>query len=192
MRTLLLALAVAFLAACPARRPPEGPAPPPDPPDETEQTMTPDKQVDFVAGPAIAPAQELLAWLEGTIQPLDPRRRIRLPVIARWEDEHRLGFGDVFVGLTEASADGALLLAPDDGGLSVSLIDTLAGQCPEGAAACAMWLEGYWGELMEMPGFDMPGLEPEGPKRHAFAVLKVVGPIADGDPATALVEAPAP
>ena len=153
--------------------------------------MTQTQDLAFVPGSALEAAEALLDWLDNTIKPLSPRKAIRLPVVVRFEDEHRLGWGAVQVGLSADTTAGALHLDLDDGALGNPLLDTLAADCPKGDA-CALWMEGYWGALVDMPDFDMPGLPDEGPKRHPFAVLKVVGPVADGDSAAAQVASPAP
>ncbi len=178
-RALLVATAL-LCAACPSRaRAPESAA-------EETPTMTQQQDKDFVPGLALEPADRLLDWLEDTIEPA--RATIRLPIVVRFEDEHRLGWGAVTVG----TAGDALHVQLDDGALGEPLLDRLAADCPREAESCSLWMEGYWGALVEMPELDLPGHEPEGPKRHPFAVLKVLGPVSEGDPAAALVADPAP
>lgn len=137
--------------------------------------MTPRTAGSFVDGPSLEPSTDLLAWLENDVAKAAGRKRIRLPVVAVWEDEYRLSFGAVFVGTSAPAPSDAIHLSLDDTPMGLGIIDTLADSCPEGDAACAVWLEGYWGELVPgMPDFDMGD---EGPKKWPFAVLALSGAI---------------
>jgi hypothetical protein len=53
--------------------------------------------------------------------------------------------------------------------MSVSLLSYLRDRCPKGATGCALWLEGYWGRLVDVPD----PLAPQGGARKPFAVLRV-------------------
>ncbi len=155
------------------------------PKDPTMSTpMTSKSGGSFVDGPALSPPADLLAWLENDVAKASERKLIRLPVVAVWEDEYRLSFSDVFVGTATPAADDAIHLSLDDGGMGVGIIDTLAGAHPDGASV-AVWLEGYWGELVAMPDF---GIEEEGPKAWPFAVLSVGDPLS-GDESHAQIVA---
>ena len=59
--------------------------------------------------------------------------------------------------------------------------DGIRQSCDLDQGACVLWLEGYWRELLPMPG--LPGLD-VGPKAYPFDVRGVGGPV---DPATASV-----
>ncbi len=145
---------------------------------------------ELVEGPAIEPPDQLLAWLETTPGAAgERRRRIQLPVVVRFEDEYRLAVGEAFVGArVEAKRPDALRLALEDTGMSVALLTQLGGLCPKPAEACALWLEGYWGRLVDMPSIpDLPGVGPDG--RKPFSVLKVHGRIDPPPPVGAVVHA---
>ena len=123
----------------------------------------------WLAGPAVRPADELLDWLgRNAKDPDGKRRRFRLPVVVSFEDPHRVTLGSAFVGVSlESSGHDALTL--DDGALGISLLERLGELCPEKRASCALWLEGYWGPLVEgLPGGNRSG------ERRTFAVLKVL------------------
>ncbi len=126
--------------------------------------MKPTAPVQYEQGPALAPADALLGWLKSAGE-----RRLRVPVVLRFEDAHRLAIASAQLAARADSVTAdAVRLAVDDGGLGVSLLDQLRGLCPADATACAVWLEGRWGALVPMPS--IPGFEDEG---HPFAVLKV-------------------
>lgn len=165
---------------------------------ETKRTkspmrMTPGGATDFAPGPSIDPPGALLEWLESV--KAGPRTRVRLPVVVTFEDAYRLGIGAAFVGttLSEAPAD-AVRLDLDDTGLGIALLDTLRHLCPEEAAGCALWLEGYCGALVDDSlddAFDDETDDEEGEDDgFAFSVLKVGDPVAPGDEARAYVVAP--
>lgn len=89
----------------------------------------------FVHGPSTADLAGLRAWLDrqdGTV---------RLPV---WVT---LGAGRATVAKAQvlSPAKEPLAVALDDARLGVSLADRARSACP-GADACALWLEGRWGE----------------------------------------------
>ncbi len=134
----------------------------------------------FEAGPPITPAPALLAWLRDDANA--PPRRLKLPVVVRFTDEHRLGLSGGLIA-TDAGhlPKDAIALTLDDGGLSISLLDRVRALCPPDAAACALWLEGQWGELVprpKLPGFNTKGAWP-------YAVMKVGARVAATDPARA-------
>lgn len=102
-------------------------------------------------GPPIRPASALLESIErhdtGSV---GKRSRLRVPIVAFFEDEHRLALRRAVVGVSlEDSNEVALHL--DDSGLGISLIDRLRRLCAADATTCAVWVEGYWGPLLEDP-----------------------------------------
>ena len=130
----------------------------------------------FVDGPAIT--TDLAAWFEGE----GKGKRVQLPVVVAISP---LGLKGGHVGMTDdATSDGALLLKLDDGAMAVGLGDQLRPVC-EGKSTCAVWLEGTWGaNVGGMPSFGGPDM---GPKKHPFAVRKVVGKVGAGDGAVVRV-----
>lgn len=145
--------------------------------------------VEMVQGPSIRPAAALLEWLEQNAVPKGgKRRRVRLPVVVAFEDAYRLAIGKAHVGMSEQDAGAeALPLSLDDTGLSVSLLSRLRDLCPPPQQACALWLEGYWGKLVDD---GLPSLDPPGERRHPFAVLRIVGLVQAGDSPHVLIETP--
>lgn len=117
---------------------------------------------------------ELLGWLES-----NPGTPVRLPVVIHFGDEYRLDYGEVFVGTrTGPSPDGAIHLELDDGGMSIGLFDLLRERTADGNNGMAVWLQGRWGALVPMPGFDDDF--DEVPHRHAFSVFELLGDVAPG------------
>lgn len=182
-------LAAALLAGCPdpAQRRPDAPQKGAAP-----MMMTSARPVKMTEGPSIRPSAALLDWLQKNARgAAGKKRRFRLPVVARFEDEHRLAIGAAHIGTGEGAlgAD-AIALALDDTGMANPLLDALTQRCPKGQASCALWLEGYWGPLLDapMPEFGAPSAD--GEKRWPFAVLQVheVIPAGQGGDARALVE----
>ncbi len=147
-------------------------------PGDTTMTRMQGKKeaIDFVAGPDVDSVDELGAWFEDNAKSGEARRRFRIPVVAVFEDEYRLALGDAFIGRPgDVSGDTRLRLHLDDGGLGVALLDTVRARCPKEQPSCALWLEGYWGMLVEMPDWPMKeGTRP-------FAVLAVGESIASGE-----------
>jgi hypothetical protein len=167
-------LALALAGGCPdaaVRRP--------DPASSPAQTKGKDamnQPVHMVDGPAIQPSGALLDWLgKNATNAAGKRRLFRLPVVVRFEDSYRLALGPAFIGVSEGAppAD-AIPLTLDDTGLKSALLDTLRDRCPKEAGGCALWLDGYWGALVDAPG--LPG---EAPPKNPFAVLRV-GEMIDG------------
>lgn len=201
-RWCLAALLAAGCQAQAARQ--TRPASPAPQSNEAQKTMTtpmkPAQSARFVAGPAIRPSGPLLDWLNDKVAAAPgPRKRVRLPVVVRFEDQYRLAIGEAFIGAAPGAAgDDAIFLSLDDTGMSVALLDILRDRCPKSADACAVWLEGHWGPLVDvpMPDLDLPGEPEDDRKRWPFAVLQVhdlIDAKAGGDETPrALVEAPAP
>jgi hypothetical protein len=137
-----------------------------------ENTAMQSRPGNLAEGPTIQPASQLLSWLEKNARDEAGNRRIfRLPVVVRFEDEHRLALGPAYIGVSEASlGSDRVALALDDTGLKVSLLDQLNQRCTRPATVCALWLEGYWGPLVQAGSSSDP---PDGDKTHPFAVLAV-------------------
>lgn len=157
-------------------------------PDVTEKggAMTAAAAVKMKEGPATRPSGPLLSWLnENARTAAGKKRRFRLPVAVTFEDEHRLAVGTAHIG---AAGPDAVALALDDTGLSVALLDTLQQRCPKGEPGCTVWLEGYWGELMDAPMPEFGAPSKDGAKRWPFAVLKVHERVASGADARPAVE----
>lgn len=143
-------------------------------------TLTSPAAVKMKEGPALKPAGALLGWLNQNARRAGKKVRFRLPVAVRFEDEHRLAIGAAHIG-TDVGANeaDAIELALDDTGLGVALLDTLRQRAPKGQPGLVLWLEGYWGELMDVPLPEFGAASADGKKRWPFAVLRVhqtVGP----------------
>jgi hypothetical protein len=130
--------------------------------------MKPSTPVQMVKGPRLEPAADLVRWLEANSQKPDgKRRRFLLPVTVRFADEYRLAFGSVTIG--------SVSVVLDDTAMEVPLLQSISDRCPKGQSACSLWLEGYWGPLVDAPS--MPSFDPPGTKH--FAVLRVQQTIMD-------------
>lgn len=141
----------------------------------------------WVGGPPIQPTHELLHWLERNVKGADgKRRRLRLPVVVSLGEPYPLGLGRACVGISlESSNEIALTL--DDSALGISLLERVRTLCVDNGVSCALWLEGYWGPLLERPPGAIGGAE-----QHTFAVLTVLAAIdgASGADINVLVEIP--
>ena len=146
----------------------------------SQRLKTPEPERTFVDGPPIEPPAGLLAWLDKT-GAAEPRQRIRLPVVVRFADGHRIGLDGGHIGVSPAITPGAIQVALDDSAMGISLLDRVRQACPdEKQTECAVWLEGTW----------------LGGPRRLFQVTRLVGvnppaPPAGGAPIHALVEADA-
>lgn len=139
--------------------------------------LRPAQPASMVEGPLIQPSLLLLDWLEKNSRTAAGKRvRFRLPVVVRFEDQYRLALSDAFIGTTEADGGAqGILLELDDTGMGIALIDELRGRCPKSTNTCAVWLEGYWGQLAQVTMPESPSAA--GTKKHPFAVLRVHGTI---------------
>ena len=159
--------ATSMAAAEPTSKTPQNLAPP-------EVTMS---HKGFSRGPALAPTDDLLTWLEtraGT-------RVLRLPVIVAASP---LGMTSAFIG-AHAGADPASMieLQLDQGALGVSLHERLPVACQSGP--CAVWLEGTWGSLVSVAAMRSgpagPSLDgsatSEASDRKPFTVRDLIGPV---------------
>jgi len=181
--TLALLTALATLAGCAGDRPATRSAttPPNTTTEEAPVTspMQPTAETEMTPGAALAPAEALLTWLEAHAKRGDGHALMRLPVVVRFRPD-KLGAAGAHIGTTPGDApEGAVELELTDTALSVGLWERIRQGCDLDQGACALWLEGYWRELLPMPG--LPGL---GPKAHPFDVRGVAGPV---DPATTSV-----
>lgn len=140
MRRAALAIALALLAACPGGSGSSGAKI--DEPNVTnagssDVTKTPDAGDRFVRGPAVTPADKLVAWFEQQKRGSEPRL-VRVPLVLA-----KAGPGFATRGATIGSGAGALSVYANDAALGIGLADRARREC-KGATACAMWVEGYW------------------------------------------------
>lgn len=127
-------------------------------------------RVQMVEGPRLETAEDLRRWLdENSNKPDGHRRRFRLPVTLRFADEYRLALG--------AGSIGSIEVRLDDTAMQTPLLEAVKRQCPQGQTTCTLWLEGYWGPLINVP--NMPSFDPPGTKH--FAVLRVDQAVASND-----------
>lgn len=180
-------IVAALLAACsrPAERsagqPPDTTAKNPGADAMPQHLKTPEPERTFVNGPPIDPPEALLEWLETTAS-AEPRPRIRLPVVVRFKDQHRLGLDGGHIGVSPAATPAEIKVTLDDTAMGISLLDRVREACPAPTeTSCAVWLEGTWG----------------GGPSHQIRVLRLVGlnppdPPAGGAPVRALIESKAP
>lgn len=99
--------------------------------------MTPDSPGSFVRGPAVTPAEQLIAWLDSQQRNGEPRL-VRLPVVLG-----KRGPKFSTVGARIGGAPDALTVFVDDAKLGIGLADRARTACKD-APSCALWLEGYW------------------------------------------------
>lgn len=92
---------------------------------------------EFVRGPPLSPAGELLAWLDQLASQRTPRL-VRLPVVLA-----RGAVGFSTSGARLGGAAEAPSLRVDDGKLGIGLADRARAACKD-APTCALWLEGHW------------------------------------------------
>ncbi|MEH2191291.1 MAG: hypothetical protein V7K98_01300 [Nostoc sp.] len=143
----------------------------------TELPMISQKPVNFITGPAIKPSAQLLDWLNQEANTASgSKRRLRLPVFIHFEDSYRLAIGDSFIGVSDVDRhNNPIFLSLDDTSMGVSLLTKVRDICPNSASSCGVWLEGYWGALID---FNLPGLSDlreEKAKKWPFTVLEVHG-----------------
>ncbi|HIA00481.1 MAG TPA: hypothetical protein EYN66_00960 [Myxococcales bacterium] len=125
------------------------------------------KPVQMRAGPSLEPSNELLKWLnDNPRKSTNTRRMLRLPIVVEFEDDYRLNYERVYIGGTPSQSGNVVLLDLDDTALGMGLLTQLQRLCPKGQKACALWLEGYWGALVEYDDDD----DDDG---MSFSVLKV-------------------
>lgn len=139
--------------------------------------MTPNSAPgEFEPGPVVGAAAELLTWFKANATTEGKRRRLRVPVVVAFQDKYRIALGEAFVGGSpDSPVAERLRLDLDDGALGVALLDTVQSRCSDGQMTCSLWVEGYWGPLVEIPELASPG------GTWPFAVLSVGKPIKAGD-----------
>jgi len=169
---------------------------------ETPMTnpMKPTNPVSFIPGLAIKPSSQLLNWLNNETQTASGSRKLlRLPVVIHFQDAYRLGIGDSFIGTSDQNRDkNPIFLSLSDAAMGVSLLSTLRDICPKTTNSCAVWLEGYWGALID---FDLPELaalrQDQGENtKSSFSVLKVHDliqePLGQNEEIRVFIESPSP
>jgi hypothetical protein len=136
------------LAACggpakttaPATSAPTATEPTPTEPDDESETpmrmMTkhPEPELIFAKGPEVAPAAELVTWLEAQVTDEGKAKDVKLPV--------RLTFGEGGLGIATTHV-GEMEIDVSDSALGVSLQERARAACPE-RDVCTMWLIGRW------------------------------------------------
>ena len=85
-----------------------------------QHLLTPEPERTFVDGPPIDPPDALLKWLETTAS-TEPRPRIRLPVVVRFRDQHRLGLDGGHIGVSPAALPGVIQVTLDDTSMGIAL-----------------------------------------------------------------------
>ena len=135
--------------------------------------------IAFRQGPAIHPYDQLLLWLNhnSVNENKASRRLLKLPVYIQFADAYHLGVGSAHIGTTlDDLSNGAPLLSLDDSALGQSLLSILQYRCPPDTHHWVLWLEGYWGRLLQISPFDhMTETETHPVYREAFpfAILTI-------------------
>jgi len=123
----------------------------------------------------ITPSRTLVDWLESNASRDGNPVLLRLPVVVRFRSD-KLGISGAHIGTAAGPAPaGGIELRLIDTALSVGLWDRLQKDCNLEDDSCALWLEGYWRDLMPTP--DLPGLEEDPSKPHPFDVRDLGGPV---------------
>ena len=148
-----------------------------------EIESTPRKTIEpgeFLPGPPITSSGRVLGTLERDGKTsAGKRRRFRLPVVVRFADS-RLSITEAFIGVKAGDrAEDSVVLELDDTSLGIPLMTRLTDHCPRDRDSCAVWLEGYWGRLIE----GEPSVEAAGKTGWPFAILSV-GDLIDSTPGT--------
>lgn len=170
-----VALLVALtMSGCAGDRPAARAESSPKTPTTEEAPVTPPMQTttatEMTTGAPLTPVNELLTWLESHAKRGDVHRLMRLPVVVRIRPD-KLGTAGAHIGTTPGDApQGAIELNLTDTALSVGLWERIREGCDLDDGSCVLWLEGYWRELLPMPG--LPGLD-VGPKPYPFDVRGV-------------------
>ncbi|AFZ25552.1 hypothetical protein Cylst_3402 [Cylindrospermum stagnale PCC 7417] len=148
---------------------------------KTEKPITtlkkPTNRVNFTPELTIKPFSVLLDWLNHQVKTTSgSRKQLRLPVVIRFKDSYRLAIGNAFVGTSDTDLDkDAIFLSLDDTSMGISLLSRLRNICPKNSNSCGVWLEGYWGSLLELdlPDHPLPGENKAEVSKWPFTVLKV-------------------
>lgn len=123
----------------------------------------------WVPGPSVHSSSLLLTWLAKNAKTAHGKRqRVRIPVVVFFDD-YRLDVSGAFLGVSpDDPNDIALVL--DDSALGISLVERLRERCPADQPSCVIWVEGYWGPLVDIPADPTPPPYP-------FAVLGVLAAV---------------
>ncbi len=147
----------------------------------------------FMPGPFVEPADELRKWLLQQQERSGKdgvRLRIRLPVVVHFQNSNSWGVESAHVGCDIADSNKGLRLRLDNTATSMSLNDLLRMRCVSNAGACALWLEGFSGQLV--PLHETEQNRGVGDNGAWFAVLRILETIPQGtacvQEARALVE----
>jgi len=161
---LLACVAATWLLGCEKRLQPEQKQP--SVKQKAPQT-DPATKVAWEVGPGVDQPAELKSWIqEVRAKPGEERPLVRIPVVASM-DEHRLQISSAFLGVS-ADASNHFALRLDDSALGISLVARLRHRCPEDRRSCVIWVEGYWGPLLDLPR------DPDATPPYPFAVLEVL------------------
>ena len=133
-------------------------------------------EMTFVNGPSVEPASDLRVWLVR-----NRGRLLQLPVVVEWSG---MDAGQAWLGMTDAApVANAVRIQLDQHALGVGLADRLRSLCGKAPARCVVWLQGYWGPTVDLPGppgFDGPAVA-DGIREHPFSVRMVMGLVGEGD-----------
>ena len=126
-------------------------------------------QVQFQKGIALKPDSELLSWLQQESTTESGKRiLLKVPVFVKLKNDGLLTVEKAFIG-SKKSDEGAssIFLELDDSTLGISLATHLKKHCAAALKGCALWLEGYWGVLLDLPR--------AGGETWPFTVRKFIG-----------------
>ena len=132
-------------------------------------------------GPTVYPHAGLEDWIRKNQLRPGRKKFIRIPVVVRFGDEHRLAVREAFLGVMKKKrTDEPLWLTLDDTRLGVSLMDHLQSKCPRerpraiqsypAMIYCHIWLEG----TIE-PSSDIPVMHYKKKKKNFIFVIRKVG-----------------
>jgi|GEM_PF-1633688 len=156
-------------------------------------SLKPQSPIEYLPGIPIKPRLDALAWLDDNNITLgDYRRYFKIPVTIRFENEYRLHIFQAVIGVHSSNFDNQVIyLSLDDSAMGISLIDHLRHNCEVSNQTCAVWLEGYWGKLIEDLSQEIaePTTLSLEQKKFPFAVRRFGGLISESDnPAIIYVE----
>ncbi|MGC6516061.1 MAG: hypothetical protein ACON4N_16350 [Myxococcota bacterium] len=133
-------------------------------------------EMTFVNGPSVEPASDLRVWLDR-----NGGRLLQLPVVVEWSG---MDVGQAWLGMTGADpVANAVRIQLDQSALGIGLAVRLRSLCGNAPARCVVWLQGYWGSTVDLPGplgFDRPS-EADGIQEHPFSVRMVMGLVGEDD-----------
>lgn len=161
---LLACVVATLLLGCEQKVEPEQRRPPVKQKAHQTESVT---QIAWEVGPGVDQSAALENWIHAaSAKPSGKPPLVRIPVVASM-DEHRLGISSAFLGVS-ADASNQIALHLDDSALGISMADRLRQRCPEARRSCVIWVEGYWGPLVDLPR-DRDATPP-----YTFAVLEVL------------------